>query len=542
MHDLKQRKAEFGDFQTPIHLAREVCSLIARIGFRPASILEPTCGTGSFLQASLETFPDASRVLGFEINPQYVAQAQHALTCTFPHVPIEIHQSDFFLTNWSGIVEALPEPILVIGNPPWVTNAALSSWGSSNVPIKSNLDNLSGIDALTGKSNFDISEWMLRKNLEWLNGKNGLVAMLCKTTVARKVLLYAWQNRLRIESASVYVLDTQEYFRASVDACLLLVRSNPIGNNKECQVFRSLHAQQPDSVFGLQDGMLVADVKSYLKWKDLTGTGLRGWRSGIKHDCSKVFELRVERGNLVNGLGEVVDIEPEVLFPLLKSSDLAAHRKPRRWMLVPQRAMNDDPSRLRLDAPKTWSYLIAHAHLLDNRKSSIYKNRPRFSVFGVGPYSFAPWKVAISGLYKKLEFVQVPPFRGSPVVLDDTCYFFPCQCEEECNLLYELVTSEPAREFWSALIFWDAKRPITAQLLNSLDLMVLARLLGKECDIARTLAERQIAEYTEGAFQRLLFREEAADYGSELVANELDLPAAQQALPADAASLRSRRG
>ncbi|ABU57175.1 class I SAM-dependent methyltransferase [Roseiflexus castenholzii] len=540
MRDQKQRKAEFGDFQTPIRLAREVCSLIARTGFRPASILEPTCGTGSFLKASLETFPDVSRVLGFEINPHHVLQAQYAVAPAFPHASIEVHQSDFFLTSWSEIVKALPEPILVIGNPPWVTNAALSTWGSSNVPMKSNLDNLPGIDALTGKSNFDISEWMLRKNIEWLNGKNGLLAMLCKTTVARKVLLYAWQNGLRIESASLYILDAREYFRASVDACLLVVRSNSTGNSKECQVFPSLHAQQPHSLFGLQDGMLVADVKSYLKRKDLTGTGFRGWRSGIKHDCSNVFELRIECGNLVNGLGEFVDIEPEVLFPLLKSSDLAAHRKPHRWMLVPQRAMSDDPSRLRLDAPKAWNYLTAHAHLLDERKSSIYRNRPRFSVFGVGPYSFAPWKIALSGLYKKLEFVQVPPFLERPVVFDDTCYFFPCQSEEECNLLYELVTSEPAREFWSAFIFWDAKRPITAQLLNSLDLMALARLLGKECDRVRTLAERQIVEYTEGVFQRLLFREETADYESDLVANELDLPAAQHALPADAASLLLR--
>lgn len=71
--------------------------------------------------------------------------------------------------------------------------------------------------------------------------------------------------------------------------------------------------------------------------------------------------------------------------------------------------------------------------------------------------------------------------------------FFPCQSEEECNLLYEPVASEPARAFWSSFIFRDAKRPITAQRLNSLNLSVLARILGKECDIARTIAERQIA-------------------------------------------------
>ncbi len=511
MRDQKQRKVEFGDFQTPIILAREICSVISRFGFYPASILEPTCGTGSFLKASLETFPDVSRVLGFEINPQYVVQAQQAVARTFPHALIEVYQSDFFFTNWSEIVEALPEPILVIGNPPWVTNAALGTLGSNNVPTKSNLDNLRGIDALTGKSNFDISEWMIRKNIEWLNGKNGMIAMLCKTTVARKILLYAWQNGLRIESASLYMLDAQAYFGASVDACLLVVQSAPNGNSKTCQVFHALHAQHPDSVFGWQDGMLIADLKSYQTWKNLLGNGFRGWRSGIKHDCSKVFELNVESGKFVNGLGEFVELEPEVLFPLLKSSDLAARRKPHRWMIVPQRTMHDDPGRLRIDAPKTWKYLSEHAHLLNKRKSSIYKNRPSFSVFGVGPYTFAPWKVAISGLYKKLEFVQVPPFRGRPVVLDDTCYFFPCKSEEECDLLYELVMSDPAREFWSAFIFWDAKRPITAQLLNSLDLMVLARMLGKEEKVAQALAERQLVAYTEGAYQRLLFREEAAE-------------------------------
>jgi hypothetical protein len=351
------------------------------------------------------------------------------------------------------------------------------------------------------------------------------------------VLLFAWQNGVAISSASLYNLDAQEYFGAAVDACLLLVQTNLTGGSKECRVYDSLDSEQPTGIFGLRNGMLVSDVRSYERWKDLVGTGLKGWRSGIKHDCSKVFELRLDRNRLVNGLGEYVDLEPEVLFPLLKSSDLAAHQEPRRWMVVPQRTMGEDPSRLKVSAPKAWSYLMAHAHLLDKRRSSIYKNRPRFSIFGIGPYSFAPWKVAISGLYKNLDFVQVAPFQGRPVVLDDTCYFFPCRSQEECNLLYELVTSEPAREFLSAFIFWDAKRPITAQLLNLLDLRALARVLGKEDDVTQRLAERQLVEYTEGAHRQLLFREDAAEYGSQPVTNELE-SAAQQRHAADGAVRR----
>jgi hypothetical protein len=59
---------------------------------------------------------------------------------------------------------------------------------------------------------------------------------------------------------------------------------------------------------------------------------------------------------------------------------------------------------------------------------------------------------------------------------------------------------------------------MTAQLLNSLDLMALARLLGKEYDVARTLAKRDIVEY--GESQLSLFNEETADHNDEPVTNE----------------------
>ena len=80
----------------------------------------------------------------------------------------------------------LPDPILVVGNPPWVTSAAVGSLGGVNLPRKTNIDGLRGIDALTGRSNFDISEWMLRETMRWLEGRVGTMAVLCKTTVARK--------------------------------------------------------------------------------------------------------------------------------------------------------------------------------------------------------------------------------------------------------------------------------------------------------------------------------------------------------------------
>ena len=416
-------------------------------------------------------------------------------------------QTDFFDTDWMALTAGLPKPLLIVGNPPWVTNAALGALGSTNLPKKANQDGLRGIAALTGKSNFDISEWMLRENLAWLAAASGTLAVLCKTTVARRVLSHAWSNKLPIASAAMYRIDAKLHFGAAVDACLLIVRCGPGAASMDCRDYSTLEAATPGTSFGLRDGTLIADIRRYERWHDLLGRGLSGWRSGIKHDCSKVFELDRHKTGYENGLGTKVQIEADVVFPLLKSSDIAARKRPRKWMLVPHKTMIASPEKLRRQAPKAWRYLVANAPLVDKRRSTIYRNRPRFSIFGVGEYSFSRWKVAISGLYKKLDFVEVPPFQNRPVVFDDTCYFFACNSAQECRTLQRLVESRPAQEFWSAFVFWDAKRPITAQILNLLDFEAVARVLGVRSDVARALADRQLVQYTEKPCQQMLIRE-----------------------------------
>jgi len=141
-------------------------------------------------------------------------------------------------------------------------------------------------------------------------------------------------------------------------------------------------------------------------------------------------------------------------------------------------------------APKTWSYLNGHSAFLDRRASSIYKNRSRFSIFGVGTYSFAPWKVAISGFYKKLVFNLVGRFEEKPIMLDDTSYFMPCNSKQEAECLAYLLNSSIAREFFQSFIFWDAKRPITIGLLRRLNLSAVAHELEVEEIMAQYLFQR----------------------------------------------------
>jgi len=470
-------KKEFGDFQTPYELAAQVAECVGSLGFAPKSILEPTCGKGNILFAACEEFPDAEMGLGVEISAEYFDLAtSRFLPRRGPEV--RIVNANFFDADWSAHLDELPDPLLVIGNPPWVTNSELGLLGSENLPVKSNFQKLSGFDAKTGKSNFDISEWMLSRMAELLAGRNAVMAMLCKTAVARKIIKYVWKNNIDISLASLFRIDTQEHFAAAVDACLMVLKFGEPACH-EASVYNSLTAIEPEQVMGYKNGELIASIKGFDSLEHLQSFSKGHWRSGVKHDCSKVMELRREDGVLLNGFDEQVDIEPDYLFPLLKSSDLSKENipDPRRWVIVTQRRVGEDTTQIQVKAPRTWEYLMRYAQILDGRKSSIYAGRARFAVFGIGDYSYASWKVAISGFYKSLSFQVVCPYEGKPVMLDDTCYSLPFDSFEEAKHVADLLNSPTAQMFLSSLVFWDAKRPVTVDLLNSLDIPSLELFL-----------------------------------------------------------------
>ncbi len=475
----KQRdKWQFGDFQTPTDLATMATELLTNLGFQPRSIIEPTCGKGTFLFAAASAFPTFERAIGLEINHEYASKALEIKQNMLDGQRVEIFEHDFFTFSWENVLERLAEPILIIGNPPWVTNSELGLLNSTNLPEKSNFQNLKGFDAITGKSNFDISEWMLLKYLDWLQSRSGIIAILCKTAVARKVLLQAWRSNFSISSAKMFKVDSMKFFKASVDACFLVIEKTITTTSpQECLVYAGVDTKAEYQRFGYHDGLLISDIELFEKHKEIRGKdNAYNWRSGIKHDCSKIMELDKVDGVYINGLNEVVDIEDDYVYPMLKSSDVANGqiRYGRKFMIVTQTLVGQDTTHIQNDAPKTWDYLSKHSKLFDARASSIYKDRPSFSIFGVGPYSFSPYKVAISGFYKNSNFKLIDQFEGKSVVLDDTGYFLPCWSKEEAIFLIKILNSQSCQEFLSSMIFWEEKRPITVEVLKRLCIKHLA--------------------------------------------------------------------
>ncbi len=496
---LTKTKKAFGDFQTPKSLVVEMCDLLDELKINPKVIIEPTCGKGNILLTALDRFKTASKGIGIEINIDYINQLKQSSYYKTFSKKIDLFHSDFFTFDFTQIDYIKNTPtgdLLIIGNPPWVTNSELGLLNSKNLPKKSNFSHQKGIAAITGKSNFDISEYMILEFLKKYSKVKYSLAILCKTSVARKILFFAWKNAFKINNEKIFHIDAKKYFSASVDACMLFFQNGNKGKNQTCELYDDMNFLSKKNTIGYSNSHLISNIELYEKSKHIEGKSPYVWRNGLKHDASKIMELLYVNHHLTNGLGEKVEIEKNLLFPFLKSSDIAYNQilKPRKYVLVTQRFIGEETNYIQHQYPKTWKYLEKHQEYFINRKSSIYKNKPKFSIFSVGEYTYAPYKIAISSFYKKLFFKLISSYESKPCVLDDTCNFIPAYSIEEATLLLKLLNSKVAVDFLNSNIFWDAKRVITTEILNRLDINKVAEELNSHLTLNKYKIENKFVE------------------------------------------------
>jgi hypothetical protein len=452
--------------------------VLATLGSRPFSrALEPTCGRGSFIRGLLELENPPQEIIGVELQSHYADEVRVIPASTH----VEILTADVFTLDFRRDMRWQTRgPLLVVGNPPWITNAELGRSHSDNLPPKSNFQRRRGIEALTGLSNFDLAEAVWMKLIAELAGEQATIALLCKTSVARRVLQYAHQTSPGIAAASIRQIAAQQWFGASVDACLFTLTLADGSHDYQARVYDSLAAQTSRRTLGYMGNAFAADVAKYRAVAHLEGTSPWVWRQGVKHDAASVMELVAEDGEWRNGYGERVDVEREYVYPLVKSADLQVNPIPHRGVIIPQRRVGEDTRTLERRAPRLWRYLTRHRSLFEARKSSIYKGKPPFSIFGIGDYSFVPYKVMVSGLYKRPRFTIISPQNGRPVLCDDTCYLLPFDSASEAEEVAAALNHPLAQQFIESITFPDSKRPITKAVLQRINVGTLLQAVSSE--------------------------------------------------------------
>jgi len=482
--NIEEDRTAYGDFQTPTTLAERTCEVLKNKKLKPVVCIEPTCGKGNFIIASLSTFSTIKFIYGIEIYKPYVWETKfnilHYYLTQPPNInkpTIKIIHENIFTFDFKQIIKNHKEEYLLIGNPPWVTNAQLGELESENLPVKRNFKKLSGLDALTGKSNFDIAEFILLKLFTDFEKTKGTIAFLIKNSVVKNII-ESCKNK--VSNFQQYTFDAKKEFDVATDASAFVASFNQ-KLLLECKVYSLYEPKREVKRFGWVKDSFVSDIEAYNDTRNYEGEFPYVWRSGIKHDCSKVFELKKENGHYINKLKEEINLEKDLIYPLLKSSQLKERviTNSDNYVIVTQKKIGDETKFIEQKHPKTYQYLKSKNHLIEKRKSSIYRGKPPFSIFGVGDYTFEPYKIAISGLYKKANFSLLLPVDGKTIVLDDTCYMIGFSDLKKAIIVAYLLNSEEVFTFLKAITFQDAKRVYSKSTLMRINLAEVLKNIDK---------------------------------------------------------------
>jgi hypothetical protein len=145
-------------------------------------------------------------------------------------------------------------------------------------------------------------------------------------------------------------------------------------------------------------------------------------------------------------------IEPDFVYPLLRGRDVKRWRAtPTAYILMvqnPQTRLGYDEKWLQEHYPRTYDYLAQFETMLRSRatyKRYFRPNEPFYSMFDVGDYTFAPFKVVWQGFgAKSMQAVVIASEHGKPIMTNQAMHpFIGVYDENEAHYLAACMNSVP---------------------------------------------------------------------------------------------------
>jgi hypothetical protein len=170
--------------------------------------------------------------------------------------------------------------------------------------------------------------------------------------------------------------------------------------------------------------------------------------------------------NITEGAKVKVDevtepIEPDLLYPLLRGRDVRRWKsQPSAWILIthlPGMGLKAIPEKeMQTDYPYIYGYLKRFEEVLRERAAfkryftrkdkngRIVETGPFYSMFDVGTYTFAPWKVVWPNIASALNAAVVASSEGKVVVPQHIVTLVACETEDEAHYICALINSSSA--------------------------------------------------------------------------------------------------
>lgn len=456
---------ELEDFQTPLFLTEQICEYLKNdLKISPNIIIEPSCGIGNFLKTASKIFPH-TKLYGIENDKNKLDKIDKKIS------NLKLINEDIFTFKCNNINEN--KSYLIIGNLTHYSKNNLLNITSLNIP-KYASDLRKNNSKRFNANNFYSQEQIFLKIIDDFKNTPSTIAFLCHITTSRNIFIHLIRNKIPFSFTKQLNIDS-DIFKRNSDICLFVIQfEKPITNNKTCEVSEISNPSKKSYRFGFISDKFYSNIDKVPK---IDGKCPIEWKQGIKHDCAKIMELKCENNQLTNKNNEKINIENTLIYPLLKSGDLKKPiiNKTSKYIIITQQRIKQDTEYIKIKAPKTWQYLNDNTRYFDKRKSAIYKNSPKFSIFGVDDYSFKRYKVATPGFTKNPIFTLI--YSEKAMMLDDASYFLPFDNYDEAYITMLILNSQIVKEFLKNIAFLDSKRPYSKKILKRIDISKCLKIL-----------------------------------------------------------------
>ena len=493
-----------GEYYTPDWLAEKLLAstLGADFGNPSKRILDPACGSGTFLVlqikqvrrriASGQIAPLQAldlilhNVVGLDIHPLAVQAARtnyllalgDLLALCRGSIEIPVHQADSVLAPSPPFAASCD---FLIGNPPWVNWQNLDeNYRRETRPLWAHYGlfpkRRSGMQTILGAAKYDLSMLMIYRAADRFLRHGGRLGFIVSQTLFKSAAAGQGFRSFRLPDGTPLRVHLVEDFvkrkpfdsAANRTASLVLEKGcetqYPVkylhhGSKTEHRWLAQPIAADPAGPWiSARPGTLsaVARILGSSPYRAREGVNTGGANGVFWLAIAKASRVRTTIRNVTANARKAVvpteaTIESGLVYPLLRGQNVT------RWSAVPQHSIlitHHAGMKLRAIAetemrrafPRAHAYLQRFEPMLRQRpayKRYFKPDAPFYSLFNIGEYTFAPWKVVWREQSLPFTAAVVGSAGDRLVVPDHKLMIVPLESEAEAHYLCAVLNSLP---------------------------------------------------------------------------------------------------
>jgi SAM-dependent methyltransferase len=499
-HDLFPRvlRHTLGEYYTPDWLAEHTLNRLDYHG--NGRLLDPACGSGTFLIHALRRLQNAgvdhplNYLAGIDLNPLACLSAKVNLLLATENPPSEL---PIYCADSLFKPPEIGQFDYIAGNPPWV------NWETLPIDYRQATKYLweqyqlfphTGFESILGKGKKDISLLLTYVSMDNYLADTGKLGFIITEAALKSGGAGEGFRRFQIGDSPIAVLSVDDMSRirpfagAETRTLLIFLQKGEKTNypvpyylwdkpGRGQTIKEELSLKQVQSIAHVVDFVAEPISEPNSPWMSGRSAAIPAMQKLIgKSDyhahagvytggANAVYWLEIigQEGDLLQVRNDrdgsklpvkqvEALIEPDFIYPLLRGRDL------NRWQALPtahillvqnpETRQGYDPDWLEENYPLTYTYLVQFEEMLRSRatfKRYFKKQAPFYSMFDVGDYTFAPYKVVWKGFgTKTMQVAVIDSIQGKPIMTNQAMHpFIGLDNEDEAHYIAACLNSAP---------------------------------------------------------------------------------------------------